>query len=292
MRAADKDIIITLGPQLSVKGDLVSPKQSKTSKAGKAAGNVQTRNACPTCHEGGETSFVNKRYICEDYDDHGPFEEGDLAKALVTDTAVTTVATKEELAEARKVTDGAPGVIRLTAHPADEVLSSTLNGDLCWVVRPGDDDVTEASFQILLAMIGHGGHIDLGDGSPGAVLLAEAVIVRKSRLVRLDRWGDQLVVQELVRPADLKEGLALNDTPPDPRLVDGGRRFVETFTVEFDPSNYVDTTNDRLRELMGDAGDMLAKVTHLNDVPEKTTTVDDLLAQLQVMVDAKEGTAA
>lgn len=287
MRAAHSNVIISVGPLVEFTCDLLSPVVKSSTKAGKAAGLVETKNACPTCYTNDETSLVHTRYVCEDHPDHGPFEAGEVAKALVVDESVAAVGTSAEIDAVRKDTPMAPGVVNFTAHPADDVLNSTMPGELSWVVRPKRE--ADPAFQVLLSMTTNSGRIELGEHPAGsAVLLGEIVLSKKQRLVRVERWGEQLVIREVVRPSQLKEGLDVNDAPPDPRLLETGQKFLATFMVDFDGDNYADTTNDRLREFgvarMGGEQNVIAMATSVGGEGQKEASVDDLLAGLEALV--------
>lgn len=291
-RAAHKDVDVTIGPMLNFTCDLISPTVSARSKEGKARGKIETKMACPTCYGNTTTSLAKQQYVCENYPDHGPFQQGELAKAVVNpDGSLTTLGLAKEVDAARKLTvaDESPtGELKIdfTPHAADDVFASTYPGPLSWIVRPPKKS-GKAAFESAVAIAAESGRIDVPDGDP-ICLIGSIVLDGKKRWLRLDRWGNQLVFRELYRPDELKTGLEMNTDEPDPRLA-MARQFIATFSAPFNADQLIDASNARLQTWVGERlGDGWTVDATLTDdgliVPKKETSVDELLSMMEAVV--------
>lgn len=232
---------------LSFTVDLIAP--TKTEAKG-----PRFTNACPDCYAAdneAEAVPVSLHYVCPD--DHGPFEAGQLLKAVKADGELQVVGTKADV-ETTKSSSGMTEEelekrkrsLPLTPHAATDVAGSTFVGEKSYVLRCANND---DAYRVFLNLVDENGLITTDDGQ--AILLGEVLLETKPKLVRLERWGDQLVLRELLRPDAVKEGLNINtDGTANEDYVSLARQLVGEMVEPFNPDEYADVTRRRMEEFV------------------------------------------
>lgn len=118
----------------------------------------------------------------------------------------------------------------------------------------------------------------------GMVALSRVVISRRERPVALMPMGSGLVAHTLHEPADLNDPAplfaGLEAVPSDAEMVDLARRLVERQAGRFDPSDFEDRYEARLREVI-DARLKGKGVEPAAEPEADTTKVVDLMAALR-----------
>lgn len=287
-------ITVSLG-MLNFPVDLLTPAKAE-SKGPKLS------NVCPTCFEDdpdAEASPVAVQYTCGD--DHGPFESGQLLKAMKdpgsgelrvvgsgdeVNAAKTGGMSEEEREVAKKRCE-------LVPFRSDEVLATTFVGEKSYVLRPAG---MEEIYRVLLNLVDENGrcqHPDEGD----VIFVGEVLLEKYPKLVRLERWRDQLVLREILRPGAVKEGLEVNETDEArDDYLSTAQAFIsmlmnpESGEHVFNPDNYADAARARLDEfvaarLEGEDADVITLPTREMSAPSEA---DAMMAVLQQSISAQK----
>jgi non-homologous end joining protein Ku len=254
---------------------------------------VKYDSVCPGCHAADKDADATKlttQYHCPVNDKHGPYLSADVLKATKVGKALRIVATVEEVAEVRAVDEEDPTKenLVLTAYDALQVEATTYPIGTAYVMTP---NVKTKAFPIFLATVGHDGRINAGDGLP-ITLIGEVTLRNNRKLMQVRRWGDQLVLQELARPDELKTefGTYVEDIPDKAVL-----GLATMLTAESRPFVGAEFQNEQRAKLRAFTDARLespdAQVINLpqRETVAKATTDDALLAMLEAsVVDAKK----
>jgi hypothetical protein len=267
LRAFKSDLEITLGA-LSFRVDLIPPRETHDE--------VRYESACPACHEQHPevATKVSTSYHCPDDPSHGPFVSSEVLKATRSGQALKVVGTTATISEARKATDVKDDLLALQPYYADEVERWTYPLGTAYVLNQLG---RSPAFPLLLSMLDHDGHVT-GERERALVLVGEVTLRTVRKLVMLRRWNDQLVLQELVRPDDLKTGFTVHDEAPDGRFLALFDTLMDLETRSFDPNEFRNLQRQRLIEfnaaqLVG--GPVVAKPAAKTEAPS-----NDLLLRL------------
>lgn len=215
---------------------------------------------------------VRQKYVTETGDLHDQF---DLVKAREVD-GVFVQATPEEIAAAKTGTLEA-NVIEFTAHRAAEVDESTRPGEKQYRLRPSRNSkkVIGAAEANLYATIR-----ELVLQETGVVFVG-ALRLRDNRAVyRLDVWGGQLVLSELIVEDDLAErDVIVGDV--NVKQVDLAAALLESTVEPWDPSVHRWDVEQAVSDLVA----AKAEGTVVSKPAAVVQPVDDLMATLAAAVE-------
>jgi hypothetical protein len=174
--------------------------------------------------DGGAPLPVEQRYVTAD---GGLYTEQDLGRARDLGDG-TLVPLDDETVTAAKVGDLPKNEIALAVYPADQVEAVCRPGSGGYRLRPGAKASTKERelYATIRACV---------EASPDRAFVG-ALRLRDSRaLYRLVVWQDQLVLSELIHPADLA-AVDVIDVAPDEALTEKALALVEATTAKFDPA--------------------------------------------------------
>lgn len=264
---------------LTFEADLVPPKDT--------AEDIKYERVCPACHKDkpeADATKLTSRYHCPANAKHGPFATAEVLNATKVGKALRVVATTEQVAEAREIDDDDPQkeTLVLSAYDALEVETATYPIGTAYVcaVDPG-----QKPYSLLLAAVGHDGRINAGGGMP-VTLIGEVVLRNNRKLMQVRRWGDQLVLQELARPDDLKQGFEARGTDLPDNAVAGLAAFFQNEAKPFKPQEFLNEQRARMQAFTASQLDPDAEVIAL---PTRTVAAapdadDALMAALEASV--------
>lgn len=272
---------------LDFDADLVAVKETSTS--------VSYERVCPTCHKekpAADATKLSSKYHCPVNAKHGPFAASDALSAAKVGKVLRVVATTEEVAEQREIPEDDPqkNILILSSYDALEVETNTYPIGTAHVIAvyPG-----EASYGLLLASVGHDGRIDAGGGMP-TTLIGEAVLGKTRKLVQVRRWGDQLVLQELARPDDLKQGFEYRGSDLSDNAVAGLAGYFTSERKPFAPDAFLNEQKARMQAFTDAKLEDPTAVVNLPAASPSTAPNDDdaLMAALEQSVSAAQAKKA
>jgi non-homologous end joining protein Ku len=236
-RATESDVVVDFGV-LSMTVSLYTGESTVEKNA------VKMRNCCPECYDSGKGDAVGVgvRYHCEH--GHGPFETSDVIKGTEGDGDILTiVGTSSEVKEQRaESVELEKKHVELEFMSADEVLENFYPADKTWVAQPKK---TQPLFSALMEILGDDGVVRLDDGRE-VVAVGQIRMRDSEHVVRLSKWGDQLVFQKLYRPEDCKVFPTPMTSEVSEKNVTMIKSLIGTMVTEFDPETYSDQARRRL----------------------------------------------
>ena len=134
------------------------------------------------------------------------------------------------------VTRSAPGATAAAVRP----------GEKGYLVRPAKgkrkviEPSTEAAYNVLLTYVA---------AHPEVALVGDLIVKTTRSTYRLEMYGEQLFLQELVLPANLRERDDVDLDEPDPRLVGQLTQLAEVSLETFDVTNHTWDVADAMAEL-------------------------------------------
>lgn len=191
--------------------------------------------ACPHSTDA-DVHGASQHYVCDQHGDVGTV--GDMAHRKEVSKGNFILVTEDEVAAAKRV-DLDKGVLSLAVHPISDVEKFTFPYGSAYVFVPSARDPLHG---VLLAI--------LSDPDCEYALMGEMTGVRGGvKLVRLEAWHGNLVIQELLRPEDTNE---FDATAPatDPKHVSMALNLVATMAEDFDPETYKNRTRERVKALV------------------------------------------
>lgn len=214
-RAGASDVEVSIG-MLSARFDLVPTGRPNKVSDG------QVRMVCPDPSHGTPVR-VEQRYHCPDGHSTLP---ADTLRARETDDGLVYV--DKDAVAAAKTGGKDTGVLDLSVFPAAQVDGEVLPAGLTYRLRPAKvkKKVTDNSVKM------YGAWRDLVKARPDVVLMGRLLLRGQLGLWRLGVWGDQLILEQVVHPADLAE----RDTIDVPSAsTDKLSTFVDAHLEEWDP---------------------------------------------------------
>lgn len=241
---------------VSLEADAVPIKRTNSSK------DVSFVNVCPDC---GVSLKGGQRFVCEN--SHGPFLPSELKKARETDEGLVPMTAEDIAAVAGNFVEG---VMEMSVCPRSELDENTRPGETAYRLRPGKKG-DPSGYAILREMARH----------PDLALMGVMKLNGQMSPTpyALQVWGDQVVLQSLIRPQDLAERDEI-DATPDERLVGMAMELMQTNNKAFDASALADERISRLATVLATKGG--TQPTEATVVPMKK---DDLFAALAASLD-------
>lgn len=222
------------------------------------------KTVCPECAS--PTEFLSQKYVCNENAKHGPFVldevrygrmDGD--KLVVTDTQKVKDARTSVLPEK---------ALELQVHLREEVAGRTFPKGNVYVFRP----TGKSPFYGIL--------VDLLQKRPDIILLAKTNMRKVDHLVQVDLEFGQLVVREMIWPADTKEFGPVEMTPASSKLVAQAEMLIDASIEPFDPAEYAKDSRARIAAVIEEASGSAPKGTSKKKAQKlEETDMAELLAQ-------------
>lgn len=212
-------------------------------------------NICPHCN-----SALGQRYACPE---HGNFLISETAKARKTKAGLIPIPPEElvTLEDPR-----APGLMEIKVCPADQILGATHPDGNAYRIRPAE--VTPPGFFAALTEAAK---------DPQRVLYGVARLSMRSSsqpfLITMARG--QLVLQQIVAPADLAENDDLGSVTVSPEYASMVKQLVTNMTQDFDPSTFEDDKAEKLAAIVESHKDEIITT------PAPSAAPTDLLTALE-----------
>lgn len=262
-----KDFTISTG-LLSVRGNIFTPSKPNAKAA------ESFKMACPL--HPGTPHGVKQKYACINDPEGSTVDPGDCLSARVVDDKFVLVS-KDDKKSAKK-SDLEKGRLDLRAHPYSESTTFALGN--AYVFQPAG---AEKFYATLLEAVDAAGVVQTDDGP---IMLVGMVAFREGTesFVRLERWGNQLVIRELLRPEDVQAFPNL-DSSVDTKDLNVFRMLMAATSEEFDPTDYKSAARERIALLTQSTSGTVAVVA-----PVKSVTADysALLEQSLAAIKAKK----
>lgn len=245
---------------LNCNGFLVGVKQTGLAKE------TALTSVCPTC---ATPVKVSQFYQCPE--GHGPFKMSELDKAKEVTKGTFVRLSKEEIAGIGK-SELEPNILDLTVHRAEDVDAQMFASDNAYIFYPNGNS---AQYGVLLEMV------DL----PNLAFVGLCNLQNHEKLLRLSRWGENLVVQTMLYPADLseRETVPIKEDAKFGTFKAAMTQFVETSVTNFDPTAYTNARKAKLLELQ--AGGTIVT----SDSSPVTDSDDVALDKLMELLQQKKG---
>jgi DNA end-binding protein Ku len=128
--------------------------------------------------------------------------------------------------------------IELTPHPTLDVLAKTLRGERTYYLAP--DASTAEHYAVMVAAL---------KAHPELTLLCRLTLKSALSMFALRVFGDVLVLEQLVWPADLHTARFV-PTAYREGVLPLAEQLLAQLTAPFDPAAYRDTAGDKLAELV------------------------------------------
>jgi hypothetical protein len=220
-----------------------------------------------------------QRFICSK--DHGPFLPSELHKARRTEDGLVPF-TVEELAA---VADEMPvGIFEMNVCERAELEEHTRRADNAYRLRlPTKSGTKKLSAKTLEMLAGQYNIFRVMASHPELALYGMAKIggnIATSGYT-LDLWGDQLILQSLVRPQDLAERDELPSVPTSGKLASMATELMETMLAPLDIGVFDDTRKSKLDTILASKAG-----TEVAPAEAPPVEVDDLVASLEKALQA------
>lgn len=201
--------------------------------------------SCPHESHGGRGVGAVQQYVCAENLTHGPYQLGELGRRTENADGVS-IAVDPDKVRAIKTGDLEKKHLALRVYPADEVAAAVRPGEKGYLVRPAKgkrkviEPSTEAAYNVLLTYVA---------AHPEVALVGDLIVKTTRSTYRLEMYGEQLFLQELVLPANLRERDDVDLDEPDPRLVGQLTQLAEVSLETFDVTNHTWDVADAMAEL-------------------------------------------
>lgn len=267
-----KDLSIQFG-LLSSRGSLVTPMKPGAGKSSEGF-----KMLCPTHIS--DPHGVKQRYVCEQDTDSDPFLPGDCLKGR-EDEDGNLVAVSAEAAAAVRLSDLPEKTLELRAHPYEA--SNTFASGGAYVYLP---DRADQFYATLFESVDSNGVIQTDEGP---FMLVGMFSPRKGSEVfcRLERWGDSLVIRELMRPEDV-DTFEKVDASVDTKLLDMARQLIVAQAEPFTAEEYKASVRDRIANLIETAKAGGVDIDSLKPKVPEVTDISALLEQSLKQAKAKK----
>ncbi len=278
VRSIAKSVTITHG-LLTMTGELQAARVAADARDG--GNNTRFTSCCPLDAADGTAVPVETRYICPNHPGQ-LFPASEVVKAA-KDAAggLALVGTSQEIAAVKETRDDPTEkpYLELHSHLAADLARHTVMGTTSYVFRPAGRNEL---YGVLTAILGQDGRISCEDGQDR--VLIGTVRIRTPKLVMLRAWGDELLLQEIDWPENLRafEPIAreVND-----RYVTLTRSLVEESSQPFSGDIYHNAAKRQLGEFVA-ARLADPNAVHVPSAPTAPAGADDLLASLEASIAA------
>lgn len=255
---------------LSMSGSVLTVKRTNSGKA------AETKMVCPLHPD--QPHGVKQRYACELAPTGATFWPADCLKGIPGADGKLAVVQADAVKEAR-ISELPERTLDLTSHPYDA--TTTFPQGLAYVFNP---DGQQQFYNILLQLVDEQGVVQTESGPR---MLVGLVTFRKGSesFVRVERWGSQLVLRELVRPEEVDEFVTLEGSV-DTKNLDMARQLIDAYAEDFDAEAYKSRVGERIAELAGTEGEAPAPKVKLEP---KVQDISALLEQSLLAAKAAKG---
>lgn len=238
---------------LTVLADVVPVRKTNSAKA------TSMINICPECVE---PTKPTQQYVCEH--GHGPFGAAELSKARQTEEGLRRFTTEE--VESVRESDVPSGVMTLNVCPAAELEATTRPSEQSYRLRLGKK--SQPGAYVLLRTLASDPELALY----GVCKLNGRVAPVPFRLLV---WRDQLVIQSLIRPADVAVSEAIVGDV-DEALLGMGKELLTKLSKPFDAELLTDERVAKLAMITA------TKAIAADTAPGPMKKPTDLMSQLAV----------
>lgn len=252
-RAFASDVVVSLGSLLSLSVDVVPIKVPN------AIERTSLKSLCPDCEA---PTALAQKMVCAT---HGIATKVDKGRLIDKDTLVRL--TDEEVEAFKYGGSVEPGTLELHICPASQIESVTRPGESAYRLRLGKKKRSADHYALLAKLV--------ADGTAAFYGTARLNGKCNNTPFRLEVWGDQLVLQSLLRPEDLAQRDEVPAACPD-KALSMGRLLVEHLIEDFDAETLVDARITKLADLMATkSGEAPVELVRTPEIP------DDLIAALE-----------
>ena len=208
-----------------------------------------------------------KQFYMAEGDDH-PYTPGELGRGKEVNGKLVPVSTTE--IEEAKDSGIVNNVMSVSVHPAKQVESSLWHSDSAYIFLPHAVDEYFGTLQALIS------------NSPDYAFMSICKIKNFEGLYRLTLWNGNLVLEKMVYPEELNV-LSGIDVEVDDKLLSLGTTLMEGLVSDFDPTEYRNTTRERLAAIAPAEGVIAVPVKGTKD-----KVAGNLLAELEAAVAAQK----
>lgn len=186
---------------------------------------------CPSCDS---PVKLTQQYVCPEDGSHGPFTTADASRVKEINGILYKVSDEE--IEGIKEPSLPPGDATVSVFPAAQVEASTRPTGKAYRLRP-----RVASALPIYAMVR-----DLV-ANPEYAFVLELTLRNNQKMYRVETWNSQLVIQELLRPDEVRAADVI-DASYDGKLLATATTLAETQVEDFDPAAFRNAVRERAQE--------------------------------------------
>lgn len=221
-RAYVRDMVVQLGPLMTT-GRLV-PVIATGAREYK-----EFTTCCPDCEEPNRPS---QGYTCDQ--GHGPYSISQLHRAKDVGDGTLVRVSQEEYEAARRSSLPLNRFVA-SVHPKDQFEAITWDAENAYVLQP---DTMNDEFALMVKLV----------RDTDKVFVAVVNLRHSEGLFRLAVWGNNLVVQKVLWPAEVNT-LATPGLEVDVSAFNAAAGMLERISADFDPDTYQSSVKARLEEL-------------------------------------------
>jgi non-homologous end joining protein Ku len=170
-------------------------------------------------------------------------------------------ADKDEIKTAKQASDFPNDTVTISAHPTTEVWHNTYPTGTAYVFIPEGSEANMMLYGLLLDT--------LSNRDQDVAYVGYGVIRKTEKLVRVQRWRDRIVVQQLAYPDQVNDFPGVPVVPVN-RHIEQARTFVYNGIGQFKPEEFTNKTRERLVATIGAeieswSGDRAARPVDVQD---------------------------
>ncbi len=284
-RTFAKGVVISHGI-LTMIGDLETARTKADDRDGGA--NVRAQSCCPVDAANGAAIPVESSYTCPNHPGQ-LFKAADVAKAVKKDGELQLIGSAEDLKAARAAAAGGDKKsLELHPHRASEVARHTIMGQTSYVFRPSTRSPLHG---VLSTLIGQDGRISCEDGED-RVLLGTIQLSGTSKLVMLRAWGDELLIQQLEWPGNLKAFDPISHDDVQEGHLALTRTLIQETSEPFTTDLYASATQAGVGAFIQERLADPSSITVPTPTASAASSGGDLMAALQASIDAAKAAKA
>lgn len=247
---------------LSVVGDVLNVKRPNAAK------DEQFKKICPL--HPGDPHLVSQRYVCADGLADDVLLPSECLKGRPVEDGFKIVS-QDDISKAKE-SEIPKKTLDLAAHPYDP--TTTFASGQAFVFRP---EAANQFYSALLLLVNEQGVVETETGDKMLVGLT-SFRSGSEAFVRLERWGSQLVLRELIRPEDVDSFESIDGTV-ETKVIDMARQVIEAQSEEFDPSAYRSRVRERIAALVEAEGEGVQPLTTARPKEDTMALLEATLAE-------------
>lgn len=228
---------------------------------------------CPDCTA--PAAFLAQKYVCTENAKHGPFVKGEARSGQNEDGKIVVI-DKAKLDEAR-ASILPPRELELQVHSRNDVEAHTFSKGNVYVFQPTGKSTFYGVLRDILTV------------RRDIVLLAKMNLRNHDKMVMVDLENGQLVVREMMWPADCRPFPQIVTPPATKKELAQIEMLLDASLEPFDPAEYAKNSRARVTAVIEEAVNGPAPKGKKKAAPKlEDTDLEDLIAASIAQAQAKK----